>query len=356
MEVKDLLTIISKKTGKTEEVLKTELDKIFDDIDDSIKEDDRKIMATNKLRSSYRKQLASKGKQYKIIPIADANTFDMVGKARKQAIEEAAANPIIAEQQNLLNEKGDPLYNTTQQKFNDMTDWQMDQRFEQHEKGHLQDAAGKLYRGKKMPEHDYNKTVIVAVQTDKGWEPCALRIRGNNTFVKLPTDFGVYTIVGYEPKSSEEGNRLLNDNRELKFKPTGEKLSEEKIISLLENEFSEHAMLLDDMIQWCQDNTDFNRFAIMKVMVSEIIPNDEGKSWQIIKVEDDSMGFEDENGDIVQPITVFLPGDKEITFPERSEVYLIGQPNVNDKGKSIGGMGFYVPAMYRDMIESQDEE
>lgn len=351
MKVSELIEVISKKTGKTTQELDAEMNALFASMDVSIPESERVLMAKNKLQAQYRKQLAGGAKEFSVYAIAAGNTMDMVKNARRDALETAQKNPSLNKSQNLLDEQGNPLYNTTQKKFQDMAEWQVKQRFEEYSDGHLMDSNGKKYRGKPMPENDFNKMVILAVDTEKGLIPGIFRVRGENTSVAIPDDFAEYKIMAVEGKGDNSKVIKLNDTKNLTFRATGKKLTDAEVQQVLTQVFKENWMNLGDMDDWCANHSDFDRFAVMKVRVTEIVPTAGKSGWQIIRVEDDTLGFEDAKGNIVSPITVFLAPDKKIEFPEASEIYLIGQPSVNDKGKSISGMGIYVPKAIKDIMD-----
>ncbi len=352
MKVSELIEVIAKKTGKTTKEIDAEMNVLFMSLDESIPEKERVLMARNKLQAQYRKQFASGAKEFTIIPIAVGNAIDMVAKARKEAIETAQKNPSLNISRNLIDEQGNPLYNTTQQKFQDMAERQVKQRFEQHPKGHLMDAKGNKYRGKAMPENDLNKMVIVAMDIGEGFIPGILRVRGEeNNAIPIPDDFAEYKIMAVDTKGDNSKIHKINDTKNLNFTPTGKKLTDTEIIEVLSKVFKNNWMNLGEMDTWCEEHPDFDRFAVMKVRVTEIVPTASKSGWQIIRVEDDTLGFEDEKGNIISPITVFLGPDKKIEFPESSEIYLIGQPSVNDRGKSIGGMGIYVPKAIKDIMD-----
>lgn len=364
MELKALIETISKKAGLTPEEVEKELTVHFETLDTTIPEDDRKMMSRRWLSAHFRKELSNNAKEHEIIVLGGTGVMDMVAKRRREATELVTNNPTLAEQKNVVDAEGKPLYNSTQPKFEKLAAWQVLQQFEENPKGHLTGfkvGADKKftketanYVGKSLPDKDLNRSIYIAHLTEKGYVPGVLKLRGDITSIKLPTDFGVYKIMGILLDKSKEDFSFINGTSKLAFEKSKE-LPEKEIKELFEVTMASYTLDLDNMETWCEEHTDFDRFAIMKVFITDINPTPSAKGLRIMKVEDDSLGFEDADGNVIAPITVFIAPEQEIDFSEQNEIYLIGQPSVNDRGKAIGMLGYYIPKIYRELTDGDKD-
>jgi len=372
MDPKDLVSLISKKAGIPEKEIQAELDKHFETLDKEIPEADRIAMSVRKIRSYYRKELSSNAVEFTIRVLGSTGVIDMVKKRIKDAIELSKTNPSLASQRNVVDEMGKPLYNASQVKFEKMAAWQVEQQFVENDKGHLstfkieKGADGKStfsktvmakYVGKPLPETDLKRTIFITTKKDGVDVPGTFFLRGKNTAVEVPKDFREYKVMGILQKSSSDTFVKINDSKKTVLEPVGEAPTEKELMTLFNVTLKAKKLDMCDFDEWCQQNqSDFNRFAIMNVIVTDIIPTTSDSGWQVVKVEDDTLELEDAEGNVIQPITTFMSPQMEIDFSERSEIVLIGQPGVNDKGKSISALGIYVPEMFRDVFDKKDED
>jgi hypothetical protein len=338
----NILQAISNKTGKTEEELKIELNKEFESLDKNIPEETRKAIATNRLTAMYRKELSSRGAIYEGIFIGANSPMDLIAAKRRAAMELFKKDRDSAIRQKITDVNGEPLFFATEKELEKMPEW----------------AKKKL--GKPMPKNDIQRLVVGAVKVKQEneteeWIPMYFRVRGENTKVIIPTNIQVnFPALKLESSTSELVR--FNDAGKLQINTIGEELNDEQIKGLYIKLFKNHIITLSQIDTFVQQHQEFERFAIIKALVTEIVPMMASTGSQIIRIEDETVEFVDAQGNIVPPMTCFVSDHIKIDFPERSEIYVVGQPNITDRGKNINVLGIYTPKIFRNSVPSNKPE
>lgn len=347
-----LIEQISKKIGKNEEEVKKELNEIYADLKGKVYPDQKelnedqkkqiKVMSVGRIRSLYRKQLASNAQTFEnVIFIGATEARDIIARKRTKAIEEYNKNPEEAVNKEIVAKEGDkiiPLY------------WSPPEEAEKLPK-FMKDRLGKP-----LPEQQIERYVSGVIEQNGKWVDLFFKVRGDNTQKPIPR-FSVVKVNGLKTNASTDTLVKINDSGELNIE-VQRKLSEKEAIELLTVALKSHNIQLNEIEKFVSEHQEFERFSISKVFVSEILPEittSAGKPLQMITVEDESMGFLDNEENAVKPITCFVPIKEKINFPEGSMIYVIGQPGVSERGNTISVMGFYVPEYCRNTIPKKKD-
>jgi len=289
----------------------------------------KKEYAIRKLVASYRKVLASGAQTWKGVIIGATGRMNMVARRRRDAEKYFRENPEEAIKKGITDKDGNPLHYATPEELEKMPDW-------------MAKRIGTL-----LPKEDWQRTAFGVVKAKEEWRITQLRLRGENTKVKIPM-FTQLTFNALELQSSTEELAKLNDAGTLNFNVEKE-LSDKEVKNLLQTKFKDNVITISQFDEFCEKHQEWGRFAIIKAIITEINPQPTSMGSQMIRIEDSTMDFLDDKGDVVPPIVCFVD-EEMITFPERSEVYIVGQPNVTDRGKNIGVFGIFVPKTFRNLV------
>jgi len=355
MDVMGTIEKIVAKTNKKTEELENELNDEFNKLDPSISEKDRKSMAFSRFRASYRKILSSKGEEVEIVFIGATNALDMVKKRRATAQAIVDKNPETAIKEGMVNKEGELLYYIPQDKFEKLQGWKIKQDYIQSEEGTLIDKTGIKWIGKVIPKEDFQKTAFGAVKFESGKIiPAIVSFRKENSKIPIPM-FKWTKVDVFKKQTSSETLLLFNDSGTTEFKNETE-LKEDEILSLFETTFKKYNLVLGSYKEWCESHSNFNDFAIMKVVVNEILLPTGRLTNSMLRVDDDTMEFDDEEGNIIPPYACFLSEHIKIDFPEKAEIWMIGKPGTNDRGSTIAVSGIYSKEVYRNLSMSKEEK
>jgi hypothetical protein len=331
MALPEVLIKICQKANKSEKEIENELNEEYNKLDTTIPEETRKRMSLMRLIASYRKIWSSSSEVFEGMFIGVTASFDFVAGKRKSAIDFYNENPDEAVKRGITDIDGNPLYFAVEQEITKMPEW------------------AKQRIGQKLPETDIQSIAYGFVNMEGSAIPVQLRIRGDNTKVKIPM-FTPVKFNGLKLKSSTEKLYRINDSGELKIQETGKKFGDEQIIKMLKEGFKEYFIKLSDIPEYCSKNTEFGRFAIFKVLVTDIVPTK--LINQLIRIEDESLDILDQNGEPVPPVAAWVPEHILLNFPIKSEIFIVGQPNVNERGSSVNIYGIYVPAYIKKIVET----
>jgi len=332
----NVIEMVMTKTGKQKEELHKELDEIFSSLDKSLPENVRKKFAINRFTATYRKILSSNAQIFEGVFIGGTGAFDLVAKRRREALELFKTNPEKAIKQGITDNNGVPLRWASEKDQKRMQKWQKDQL------------------GKPLPEEDIQRTLIGVVKIEKEsgsskYIQMRFKARGRNTEVNPPTGIPV-KYNGLMTKKSTEDLAYINDAGELKFTVIGETLKSEQMETLIKGAFKNQIINLSQFDTYCQQHQEWERMVAVKATVVEIVPRPMASGNQIIRIQDETMNFLDSEGNVIPAITCWVPEWIPINFPEGSEVWVIGQNNMSDKGKSISVYGIYVPDAFKNMV------
>lgn len=351
-----LLEDISKKTGKPVEELQTELNKIYKEdsacIFPDVKELDEKqkeyikVMAVNRLKAFYRKELSTKSELIEnVIFIGASEGMDMISKKRKEAIECYNKNPQDAINKKIVKlEEGKiiPLFYSPPEEVEKMVGTT---------------AFMKKRLGTPMPDTQLEKYAVGAIEANGQWKEIFFKVRGKNINVSIPT-FSIVEFQGFKTKSQNDMIVKVNDAGSLNI-TIKRPLTEDEIKNLLTTALRAHNAKLADIPKYIGEHLGnggklaYGEYAIFKAVVTEIVPEqvtDTGRIIRMIRIEDDSVSFTDSEGNVIPPITCFMPPHIPINFPEGSIIYAIGQPTVKERGNSISILGVYVPIYCRNNV------
>jgi len=337
---------ICQKTGKTKEQLQNELEVVFKELPESMVEEARKKMAVNRIVAQYRKQLSSASETFEGVVIGAPEKMDMVARFREDALRIYKENPEDAIRKGIVDPAGNPLFYEPQDRFEKLLDWQRDIRYEQKPNGTLLWKDGTKWIGKKMPESDYQRLVFGAIFKKEGTIPMVLRLRGDNCNKVIPR-FVRMTFNGLKLRTTTPELYRINDAGQINFE-TVKEISEAELMTIFNTVFKNHLITADKFEEYYNQHTEATRFIIMKALVTEILPTQTSYGSQMVRIEDETMGFIDDNNEVIPPITCFIPESTPINFPEGSEVYVIGKPNITDRGRNIGVYGIYTPKIFRN--------
>lgn len=334
---KSVIEMVMNKTGKQKEELHKELDEIYSGLDKSLPENVRKKFAINRFTAIYRKILGSDAQVFEGVFIGGTNAFDLVSKRRTEALELFKTNPEKAIREKITDSNGVPLRWAKKEDIAKMQKWQKDQL------------------GKPLPEEDIQRTLIGVVKMGKENESkyiqMRFRARGRNTEVNPPTGIPV-KYNGLETKKSTEDLAYINDAGELRFTPIGEELKSEQMETLIKGAFKNQIINLSQYEAYCQQHQDWDRMVVIKATVVEIVPRPVASGNQIIRIQDETMQFLDSEGNVIPAMTCWVPELIPINFPEQSEIWVFGQNNMTDKGKSISVYGIYVPDAFKNTMST----
>jgi len=290
------------------------------------------MTAFNRLVASYRKQLASNAKTYQAIFVGSMQPIDMVRKRRSEAIKYYQENKEDAIAKGITDESGNPLHYASDEQIAKMPEW------------------AKKRIGKPLPKEDWQKLVFGLVFQDNGKQlPLIYRMRGENVNVKVPI-FTLLKFNGMLLQSSTEELARINDAGRANFNIEKE-LTDKEVEEMIEAKFKNKIIKVTDFDKYCQEHQEFDRFVFIKSTITQINPQPTDNGTQIVRIEDETMDFLNEDGDVMQPVTCWIPPTMEIKFPEgASDIYMIGQPNVNERGKSLSVYGYHVPSYIKNLI------
>ena len=327
-----ILQKISEKTGKTIKQLTQEIQKEEAELEAfQLSEGAKKATAFNRIVASYRKDMYSNAKTYSGIFLGNMDPIDMVRRRRTEAKKLFNENPQEAVERGITDTEGTPLHYASPEQLERMPEW------------------AKKRIGKPLPETDWQKLCFGFIIKDDGkLKETIFRMRGDNANIPVPK-FSVVKFNGVTLQSSTEVLERINDAGTTNF--TIEKELEDDEVTGMFQKYLKHKIInIDQFEKYCQEHQEFERYIILKAIVTEINPQPLDNGTQIIRVEDETMGFLTEDDEVIQPIVCFLPPSMKINFPERVEVYIIGQPNINERGKSISVYGIYVPKLIRNLV------
>lgn len=336
----DKIKEISEKTGTTEEVLKKEFGEIFADMKSKVSEgtSDDKIqsMATNKLLSSYRKQLLSNGEKFEGIFIGAGGVFDMVKKRRQLLLDKYAEDPEKAIEEKMVEIENDIAYPLQWAPKDDVAkmigpnEWK------------------KKNLGKRLPETDFKRTLYGVVKTKDGLIKMQMSIRNKNSNV-MPKMFSVCTFIGFNLRTSTNEMIYLNDSGLFAPKYTDE-LSEAAVIDIIDKIYKNDFLELSQVQEFIDSHAnEFNPLMISKVSVVELSPMKTKTNSSMVIVADDSIPID-------VTFACWIPEDIELDFPETSEIYIVGSPRLYEGKYSISIAGIFVPELYRSMVTATKED
>lgn len=327
----EILRQIQQKTNKSDEQLKKELEEIYNSLDKSLPDEMRKTVAFNRMVSQYRKVFSpyQKAEIFECIFIGSNDKRDMVASQREQAIEFYKANPTEAVKLKIADEKGNPLYYATKEEYEKLPQFRRE------------------LLGTKLPDTQFQRYAIGKARVGESLVDLEFKIRGDNCDKEIPT-FTPIKINALKLTKSTEEKLYLNDSGELNIEVVGEKLSEDAAKKLLES-FKDRFITISQIDEFVSSHPEFLRYCIMNVTVADIVPSPTKTGSQVIRIQDDSIEFIDKDNNPIPPTVCWIPKFMEIDFPLYSDVYLIGIPNVSERGKSINAMGIYVPEMFKKL-------
>lgn len=363
-DIEKSIKVISQKTGKNIEELMKEFEKEYQialGFDPTASEESKMKSGLQRFISSYRKALQSKSDVIEGVFIGYTTKRDMVNKQRTDAMTAYNANKQLAIEKHyvkmgVIDDNGtmreivQPLYRTTQAEFEKLQDWQIKQKFVEDPNGYLIKDK-KKYSGKEIPLNEFRKTIygIAKKKDGKDFLKMELQLRGDNTNIAIPL-FTRVKFGGFVTQGSTPSLLKVNDINGFSITPETS-VSDEEIKKILEIYYK------DSMINLFGINTfldkhegEWSPLMAAKVIVTEIMPLNPKNKVQVIKVEDDTMPLQDNEGNPVPPITCFLAKEYKINFPEKAEVIIIGSPSRNEKGIVISVYGVYVPKAYKNSI------
>lgn len=349
-EKEKVLETIMKKTGKSKEEIQKEIGEIYNNLPGEIPEAERKELAVRRLIASYRKQLSSRAESFNTVFLGAMNKMDMVRNRRKEALkfynedsEEAIKKGVVR----IEEEKAIPLFIEKQSNFEKMQKWMKELRFEPDPNGPLVDGDGKKWIGKSMPENDFQRLCLGVTVKDGNIIPFTLRLRGDNCDKDVPL-FHKGTFSAVKLRSSTDTYLKLNDAGEFGFKIQEEVSEDEiqKIFGTLKTRF----ITIQQIPEYVKQNTSFDGYSIIKAILTEINPRITSAGSQMIRIEDDTVAITDDEGNIAPATTCFLNDPRQLVVPEGSEIYIIGQPRVTEKGTTITVLGIYARKIFRNMV------
>lgn len=349
MEYAQIIQKIMEKTGKTQEQLQQEMTEIYKTLEKMpTTDEDKKIIAQRRLVSSYRKALSSRAEIFEGIFIRAMPAMNILAKRKADAVKMFKDNKEDCIAKGITDENGIPLFYEEPDRFKKMPEWARKQRYEELENGPLADDEGKTWIGKKMPEKEMHRTINGVVKVGEQFLPLVFRTREANTGVKVPL-FAQLKFNGLKLKNSTEELIRINDSGGLNITVI-KQISDVETENLLKAKFPNNLLTLDKFEEYCSQHSEFDRFIITKVMVTEILPKKTSLGATMITVEDEKMEIIDDNNQIIPSIMCFIQNEDLLTFPEKAEVWIIGKPNITERGKNIEVHGIFTPAIYRNLV------
>lgn len=326
MKVEDVITMISNKTGIKTEDLKKELEGILETFKKELPDltqEAAENMSANKMSALYRKQMISTGETFNGIIVSIGRRFDMVEKKRKVQQKVVDANFEQAVKDKLCNEDGVLLYWEPAEKVAKMADWQ------------------KKNLGTKIPMTDFRRTLSAITMVEGKLISSEIRLRGKNSEV-VPKLFTKMSYTGFKLRTSTEDFYRINDSGSFIPKYEGV-LTETEVNSLFLSMFKDKIITLDKISEFVdahQGQYSPESLAIMKVNVIDISTTETSTGSTIVSVADNTIPMD-------EIITCWVPDYIKVTFPEASEIYVIGSPKIDDEKKSISVEGIFVPSIYK---------
>ena len=303
-----------------------------------------KGIAISRIRTQYRKELAPNPNEKLVeeaIIIGSNEKRDMEEQTRKLLLEEYRKNPTNAVTKGMVRiEDGKvvPLYWMDEEAIKKSPDW-MTKRL-----------------GKPMPEKNIARNVIGILNEDSKWIEFALKLRDKVCDVIIP-NFSVVTFKGIKTQNSTTERIQFVDSGKLSIE-IKKKLSEKEIVDLFTNGLKNKNIELINLRTWIENVNNRGSYMIARVFITEIYPDrvtSDGRPLQTIRIEDASIGWKDEQGNVMQPITCFLPQHIQIDCPEGSEIFIIGVPKVKeDNAPTINVLGMYVFDYCRNTIPKRE--
>ena len=350
MEQEQILQTLAEKTNKTLEQLNQELVEIHKTLEQMpVTEEDKKTIALRRLVSSYRKTMSSRAETFEGIFIRAMPAMNILAKRRADAEKMFKDDKEECVAKGITNEDGTPLFYEEQDRFAKMPDWARKQRFEEKEGGPLVDSEGKTWIGKTMPESEVHRTINGVAKVGDKYISTVFRTRGKNAEVKVPL-FVQLKFNGLKLQTSTEELIRINDAGDLNISVI-KQLSDSETENLLKAQFPANLLTLDKFEGFVAQHAEFDRFIIAKVMVTEIMPQKTVLGATMITIEDDTMEILDEDTkELVPPIMCFIQNEDLLNFPEKSEIWIIGKPNITDRGKNLEVHGIFTPAIYRNLV------
>lgn len=341
MTNQEIIDIIIKKQNLTKEDVNKELKALYELIKDmefdgktpEETEAIKKEMATKRFITLYRKLLSSTVETFTGVFIGESGSMDMVAKRRKEAGELFKNDPQKAISKGITDSHGIPLYFATEEQQKTMPVW------------------AKKRVGKPLPETDIQKWTIGLVDIKEKTIPMIFRIRGDNTKTVLPL-FKQIKFNGVSLQSSTEELARINDAGSLNIR-VEKSLSDIEIEAMFKKYFKNQIITLEQMEKFVQQHQEFNRFAIIKADIVSINPIPLANGTTIVNISDNTLSFIDAKGNILRGVTCWVPEYINIDFPENAEIWIIGVPNVNERGKSINAMGIYTPTMFKNYVPTK---
>lgn len=391
MEMKELLEKLTQRTGKSKDELNKELNTTYDKFKngnaqqpEKFRKTDEEIkqMAIRNFHASYRKELTSRGTQFECTFFScsavnrEKGVGDMVAKRRREAFEYHHDHPEKALEKGIVKiapeevkdgdtviiRKGEviPLQYDTQEKFSDMQDWLIKANYEEDEKGILV-KNGVKYIGRPLPKTKFQRTVIgkgkKVGEPDSEYRAISVILRDKNVDVFIPTFVPVICSL-YIKKASTSSQYVCNDSGAFVPKISGDELVEGQVLEDLTKLYGDNKLELKDFDEKVGARpNDWNFLVWVKATITNIVPTTGDKSQQI-EIEDDTMEMFDKEGNPIGPLTCWLADHIKLNAPERSEVYIIGNPKIKETEKAtyknISINGMFVPQIFRNTVSNKE--
>lgn len=314
MDKKEFFKIANEKTGITKEEFKTVYDECEKEIKSRGATTNIEAQALALLHAKLKKRLQSPAKLFTGVIFGKSGIIDYGAKQRKEALKIWAENKERAISEGFTDKDGNPLY----------------------QKG----FEGK--KGTKIDANDVGRTIMLVAKLKDGTdEPrlTYLSLRGDKCNLEVP-EFKAVEFMANINKNTTETTYFLNQSMMTEFKVVDDK--EINFPEFAAKNLRSHCVPLISLREYHQKTAeDFNRFAIFRANVSDIMISDLGYNTAV-RLDEEDLPF-DEN------IVGWLPKDAKVNFPEGAlGLFFVGQTRLGEDGRlSLNLYSVYVPQNYR---------
>ena len=330
---------------------------------------DKLMFVMNELFAKYSKEQFSTGGGAIIsgVLLGSYNKQDNVSFMLANTEEFVKKQPEEAKKLCMVDEAGNYLFYETQDKFEQMEDWQIKKRFRAAEptENALLTTNGKKFIGLPVPKHDYVKYVHgYEIMEDGKQIPFVIKLAytdtGNpndkkvdNTDVELPLyQVGKFKVFKVDSQSTDNFSYY-----------TGSGVFKFEFVRALEDKEVEQFVTtqLDKIVPLSNFDTiagtvKRTSYAIFKVRVQDIAMLDSG--GYVFKVYDDTieLGENDAKGNKIVPFTVYPPEGYKPIFSDGAEIFVFGNPYVSSRQvRTISACGIHVNSIYKNLIPASTQ-
>jgi len=334
MEIKEYIKKWSIKLSLKEEQIQKEFDNLLADekeIHSTLTEDEQQQRAIKRLALQYKKQLNSPAVGFEGIIIAVSDCIDMVARKRREAVELFRADPMLAIEQGVVNETGEPL--ETQQTW----------------------STGKTNPryGKPLPEHNYFRKIIgvTTKSIDSDEKPIFFTMTVNGDLA-ADDSVPIFKPVRFMAidRSDTAVEFKLNASSFTKF-VEDESVKLPPIKDILKTYCDGFTVAIDEIEKYHNKvKEDYDRLVVIEGDVSSLSSQATSVGNRVMNIEDAAKSLEDLDA---KGITCWVPERIKTDFAEGSKVIVVGRTNqgfkkneAGEKTKELGDVTLNVYGVY----------